>query len=79
MMMQTKANKTSPGLTQNNAAVLATQATVTAIRSFFLAACRSAHAPMAGMVSITMAYEKLSAMVQAKVAHSALSATAPTK
>src|SRR5215208_6812768 len=34
---------------------------------------------MLGMVSITMAYETLSAAVQTKVAHSALSAMPPTK
>ena len=77
--MQMTAKATCPGPTKDKAAVLTTQAAVTIISSFFLAAWRSAHSPMAGMVSMTMAYDKLSAQVQAKVAHSALSATAPTK
>ncbi len=45
----------------------------------FLAARRSAHAPIAGIVSITATFETASATVQASVAQSARPATTPTK
>jgi hypothetical protein len=74
-----KAHATWPGDTLAKAAVLSTQTKVVAIKTRFLAACRSAQAPMKGMVNKTQAYEALRPKVQASVAHGAPPATPPTK
>ncbi|MCY1513835.1 hypothetical protein D9M68_483530 [compost metagenome] len=67
-----------PGVSAR-AAVASTQPVVVMTSTRFLAARRSAQAPMAGIVSITMAYEVLRAAVHAKVAQGAPLATPPTK
>ena len=77
--MRKIASTTLPGPASASAAVDTTHPAVKIASSRFLAARRSAYAPMLGMVNITIAYETLSAAVHAKVAHSALPAMPPTK
>ena len=77
--MSTMPSTTAPGPTRPSAAVASTQPSVVIISRRFLAAWWSAHAPMAGMVNITIRCEMLSASVQANVAQSAPPATEPTK
>ena len=78
-MINSTASATIPGPTKASAAVASTQPKVVNSSSRFLAPKRSAQAPMAGMVTITMACDTLSASVQANVAQTAPPATAPTK
>ena len=77
--MRNIAATTAPGLASARAAVLTTQPAVNIASRRFFAARRSAYAPRLGMVTITIAYETLSAGVQAKVAHAAFRAMPPTK
>ncbi|MCY1560092.1 hypothetical protein D9M68_971900 [compost metagenome] len=78
-MTSSMPSTTAPGPTRASAAVASTQPTVVSNNKRFLAACRSAHAPSAGIVNMTTACDALKAKVQANVAQSAPPATEPTK
>src|SRR6185295_6071460 len=78
-MMSTTASATVPGPVRQSIAVKKTQPAVAMSSSRFFAACASAQAPTTGAVSRTARYDTDSAAVQAKVAQSALPATAATK